>query len=400
MISQEMLELGSKRSVIRELFEYGKQRAAIVGQENVYDFSLGNPTVPAPNCIEEAIIELLKSENTSAIHGYTSAQGDFELRERLAEYLNQTYDAGVKAEHFYITCGAAASLTIVFKALTESKEDEFITIAPFFPEYRVFVENAGAKIVVVPPDTASFQIDMAALEESISVKTKGIIVNSPNNPSGVIYKKETILGLCDLLERKSEEYGHPILLISDEPYREIAFDGIEVPYLTKYYDHTIVCYSYSKSLSLPGDRIGYILIPPTVIESKNIYAAVCGAGRALGYVCAPSLFQKVVSKCIGQTSDMQIYKENRDLLYQRLGELGYTCVHPDGAFYLFVKALEEDAFAFYEKAKEYDLLMVPGGDFGCPGYVRIAYCVAKDMIERSFLAFEKLKQAYSASVNQ
>lgn len=395
MFSEEMYELGMKRSVIRELFEYGKQRANIVGKENIFDFSIGNPTVPAPDCIEESIIELLKTKDTSYIHGYTSAQGDMELRQRLADYLNETYQAGVKADNFYITCGAAASLCITFKALTESNEDEFITIAPFFPEYRLFVKAAGAKFKIVKPDTESFQINISALEETVNEHTKGIIVNSPNNPSGVIYTKDTILKLCEVLNRKSKEYGHPIFLISDEPYREIAFDNIEVPYLTNYYENTIVCYSYSKSLSLPGERIGYILVPPKVSKSESIYAAVMGAGRSLGYVCAPSLFQKVVCKCIGQTSDMEVYKENRDLLYQSLSDMGYQCVYPDGAFYLFVKTLEEDSIAFCENAKKYDLLIVPGDDFGCPGYARISYCVDKDMLKRSFTAFQKLIQTYS-----
>lgn len=396
MVSEKMYELGSKRSAIRELFEYGKKRAAIVGKENVYDFSIGNPTVPAPACVKESIMELLENMDSSLIHGYTSAQGDAETREAIARYLNNRYALNVKADHFYMTCGAAASLCITLRALTERKEDEFVVIAPFFPEYRVFIESQGATFRMVPADTKAFQINFEALEETINPHTKGVIINSPNNPSGTIYSEETINKLATLLERKSAEYGHPIMLISDEPYREIAYDDVQVPYVTKYYKNTIVCYSYSKSLSLPGERIGYILVPDEVENSKAVYAAVCGAGRALGYVCAPSLFQKVIAKCVGQTGDIDLYKKNRDLLYENLTAYGYECVKPQGAFYLFMKALEEDAKAFCERAKAYDLLLVAADDFGCPGYVRVSYCVEEEMIKRSFSAFEKLAQSYKS----
>ena len=290
--------------------------------------------------------------------------------------------------------GAAASLSICFKALTTSLEDEFITIAPFFPEYRVFVESNGAKLVVVPPHTSDFQIDFDALEKAISKHTKGVIINSPNNPSGAIYSEETIQKLAALLTKKSKENGTPIFIIADEPYREIAYDGVEVPYVTKYYDNTLVCYSYSKSLSLPGERIGYVLVPDEVTESKTVYAAVAGAGRALGYVCAPSMFQKVIASCVGQTGDIELYKKNRDLLYDGLTKIGYECFKPQGAFYMFVKALEPDADAFCEKAKAEDLLIVSATGFGCPGYARISYCVDYDMIERSFAAFERLYKRY------
>ena len=394
MISKEMYGLGSKRSTIRELFEYGKKRAVEVGKENVYDFSIGNPTVPAPDCVKETIMELVENMDSVMVHGYTSAQGDFETRQAIATYLNEKYALSVKADELYMTCGAAASLCISIKALTESKADEFVVIAPFFPEYRVFIESQGATFKMVPPDTKAFQINFKALEETITGRTKAVIINSPNNPSGTIYSEDTIRQLAQLLERKSAEYGHAIVLLSDEPYREIAYDDIEVPYVTKYYSQTIVCYSYSKSLSLPGERIGYILVPEAVENSKAVYAAICGAGRALGYVCAPSLFQKVIEKCVGQTGDIHLYKKNRDLLYGKLTSLGYECVNPQGAFYLFVKALEEDSRAFCERAKTYDLLIVPADDFGCPGYVRISYCVDEEMIKRSFTAFEKLAQSY------
>ena len=396
MISESMYELGSKRSTIRELFEYGKKRAAIVGKENVFDFSIGNPTVPAPACVKEAILEILETEESAAIHGYTSAQGDLEVRTGLAQYLNKTYDLQVGPNNFYITCGAAASLCICIKALIESPEDEVIAIAPFFPEYKVFVEGNGGKLVVVEPDFEAFQVNIKGLEAAITKHTKAVIINSPNNPSGVIYTEETIRQVSNLLKRQSEAYGHPIFLISDEPYREIAYNEMKVPYVTKYYTNTLVCYSYSKSLSLPGDRIGYILVPDEVTESQKVYAAICGAARVLGFVCAPSLFQKVILKCLGQTSDINLYKANRDLLYDKLTALGFKCVYPDGAFYLFIKAMEEDAKIFCEKAKVYDLLLVPGDDFGCPGYVRISYCVSQSMLERSFSAFEKLAESYKS----
>ena len=396
MISEKMYGLGSKRSTIRELFEYGMKRAEVVGKENVFDFSIGNPTVPSPACVKESIIEILDTVNSSDIHGYTSAQGSVATRAAIADYLNKTYDLNVGPNNFYMTCGAAASLCICIKALTECKEDEFVVIAPFFPEYRVFIEGQGATFKMVPADTKNFQINFEALEETINEKTKGIIINSPNNPSGVVYSKETLEKLAALLEKKSKAYNHPIVLIADEPYREIAYDGVEVPYATKFYNNTIVCYSYSKSLSLPGERIGYILVPDEMQDSKAVYAAVCGAGRALGYVCAPSLFQRVIEKCVGQTGDIDLYKKNRDILYKNLTEYGYECVNPQGAFYLFVKALEEDAKAFCEKAKAYDLLIVAADDFGCPGYVRISYCVEEAMIMRSLLAFKKLADSYKA----
>lgn len=394
MISEKMYGLGSKRSTIRELFEYGKKRAEIVGKENVYDFSIGNPTVPSPACVKESIMEILDTVNSSEIHGYTSAQGSLETRAAIAAYLNKTYGLKVKADNFYMTCGAAASLCISIKALTESAKDEFIVIAPFFPEYRVFIEAQGAAFKMVPADTEHFQINMDALERAINENTKAVIINSPNNPSGTVYSEATIQKLATLLEKKSKEYSHPIILLSDEPYREIAYDDVEVPYVTKYYNNTIVCYSYSKSLSLPGERIGYILVPDEVENSKAVYAAICGAGRALGYVCAPSLFQRVIEKCVGQTGDINLYKKNRDLLYENLTAFGYECVNPQGAFYLFMKALEEDAVKFCERAKEYDLLLVAADDFGCPGYVRVSYCVEEEMIKRSFAAFKKLAESY------
>lgn len=394
IVAEDMYRLGSQRSAIRELFEYGKKRAEVVGVENVYDFSLGNPTVPAPDCVNETIRELTQTLDSISLHGYTSAQGDLVTRQAIADYLNQTHGTHFTADDFYMTMGAAASLSLCFRALTTSREDEFITIAPFFPEYRVFVEAAGAKLVVVPADTKAFQIDFAALTERITPHTKGVIINSPNNPSGAVYSEETIEKLAFLLRKKANEYGTEIFILADEPYREIAYDGVEVPFVTKYYDNTLVCYSYSKSLSLPGERIGYVLVPKEVTESRMVYAAIAGAGRALGYVCAPSMFQKVLVKCMGQTGDVELYKKNRDLLYEGLTKIGYECFKPQGAFYLFVKTLEEDSDAFCENAKEEDLLIVSATGFGCPGYARISYCVDEDMIKRSFAAFERLYKRY------
>ena len=395
IVSKKMYELGSKRSAIRELSEYGKQQVAKVGAENVFDFSLGNPTVPSPAIVNETLKEIMDNNDSITVHGYTSAQGDVQTRKAIADYLNNTYGTHFTENNFYMTMGAAASLSLCFKALTTSENDEFITIAPYFPEYNVFVESSGAKLVVVSADTTNFQINFDELEQKINKNTKGVIINSPNNPSGAVYSKATIEKLASLLERKSNEYNTQIFIISDEPYREIAYDGIEVPYVTKYYNNTLVCYSYSKSLSLPGERIGFVIVPDEAYESKELYAAICGAGRALGYVCAPSIFQKMLVKCVGQTGDINIYKKNRDILYNGLTELGYECFKPDGAFYMFVKALEDDADAFCEKAKEENILIVSATGFGCPGFVRIAYCVDEDMIERSFAAFKRLKEKYN-----
>ena len=393
MIAQDMMKLGKTRSVIREIFEYGNKRKQEIGADKVFDFSLGNPSVPAPDTVNEAIRDILDEMDSAELHGYTSAQGDAGVRKTIADYINQTYSAGVTADDIYMTVGAAASLTISIKALA-TEGDEFITFTPFFPEYRVFVEGAGAKLVTVPSREKDFQVDPACLEAAITKHTKAIILNSPNNPSGVVLSKDTIGAICDILEKKQQEYGQEIYLITDEPYRELVYDDIEVPYLINYYDNTLVCYSFSKSLSLPGERIGYIVVSNKMKQAKDVYAAVCGAGRALGFVCAPSLFQRVAARCIGQTSDLSEYKNNRDILYQALTKYGYQCVRPDGAFYLFVEAMEEDANAFCERAKKYELLLVPGDDFGCPGYVRISYCVTTEQIKQALPAFEQLAKEY------
>ena len=389
-----MVELGSKRSVIRELFEYGKKRAAEVGADKVYDYSLGNPSVPAPACVNDAIAEIIADNPSIAVHGYTSAQGDFHTRKVIADYINDRFAVSIGADDIYMTCGAAASLTISLKALTASIDDNFIAFAPFFPEYKVFTEAAGARLLVAKSIDGTFQPDVDDLASLIDENTKGVILNSPNNPSGVVYTEENIIKICSLLKEKSAKYGHPIFVISDEPYREIVYDNIKVPYLMNYYDDVVVCYSYSKSLSLPGERIGYIAISPKAYKNRDLYAAVCGAGRALGYVCAPSLMQKVIAKCARAQTDTDAYKNNRDLLLNALEGYGYTCVKPDGAFYLFVKALEEDANAFSERAKHFGLLLVPGDSFGSCGYVRLAYCVSADMIKRSLPQFKELYNSY------
>lgn len=392
MINERMERLGKVRSVIRELFEYGKKRKAEIGEDKVFDFSLGNPSVPAPPCVNEAISQLLSEKNSLELHGYTSAQGDASVRKTIAEYLNGRHGTRFTADSIYMTVGAAASLTICLNALV-CPGDEVLAFAPFFPEYRVFSEGAGAVFKALPP-TEDFQVDPARLAEAITPQTKAVIVNSPNNPSGVVLTEASIKGLCAVLREKSAEYGAPIYLITDEPYRELVYDGVDVPFVSNYYENTLVCYSFSKSLSIPGERIGYIAVTPDMPAASEVYAAVCGAGRALGYVCAPSLFQQVAARCIGATADVSVYRHNRDLLYGALTEYGYTCVKPDGAFYLFVKALEPDATAFCEKAKEKELLLVPADTFGCPGYVRISYCVSTEQIENSLPAFKALAQEY------
>lgn len=393
MYTESLVKLGKVRSEIREIFEYGNKRKAEIGAENVFDFSIGNPSVPAPKSVDDAIIDLVNNFDSVALHGYTSAQGDAHVRETIANYINDKFGTNVTANNIYMTCGAAASLTIVMNAILQ-KDDECIVFTPYFPEYGVFIERTGAKLVEVKSQEKTFQIDMDNFEKAINEKTKAVIINSPNNPSGVVYTVETIEKMCQLLKKKEEEYGHPIFLITDEPYRELVYDDTEVPYVINYYDNTFVCYSYSKALSLPGERIGYIVVSPKMIDEEDAYAAVCGAGRALGYVCAPSMLQRVIEKCISDTSDISIYKENRDLLYNALTKMGFECVYPDGAFYLFVKAMGEDAYEFCEKAKEYELLLVSADSFGAPGYVRVSYCVQTKQIEDALPAFEKLAESY------
>ena len=389
MINKNMYALGANRSCIRELFEYGRQRAAVVGAENVFDYSLGNPSIPAPAGVNEAIKAVLEEMPSLSIHGYTSAPGDLPLRQAVAEDLNARYDAGVRPGDLFIGCGAAPELVSVIRALAVENA-EFIAVAPFFPEYRPFVESSGGRLVVVPADIPNFQIDFAALEAALNANTQAIILNSPNNPAGTVYTAETLGKLAALLEKKSAEFGKTIYIISDEPYRELVYGGVTAPWIPGIYDSTVVCYSWSKSLSLPGERIGYVYVPEKCADHDDLYAAIAGAARAGGHVCAPSLIQKVIARCVGLRPDLQAYDENRRLLSDALRSYGYEMARPDGAFYLFVKAPGGSSKAFSEKAKLQDLLLVPGDDFGCPEYFRICYCVSKDLIERSLPIFEKL----------
>ena len=395
MVSEEMYVLGTKKSTIRTIFEFGQKRAAEVGAENVFDFSLGNPNVPAPGFIRDAAVDILMHGDPTEVHGYTIAPGKPAVREVLAADLKRRFGMEVTGKNLFMTAGAAASVTITFKALTEPG-DEFVTFAPFFPEYRVFVEACGGKLVVVPAKTDDFQIDLTALERVLTPQTKAVIVNSPNNPSGAVYRETTIRRLTDLLRAKEQEYGHPIFIVADEPYREIVYDGASVPCIPLFYDNTIVCYSYSKSFSLPGERIGYIVVPDTAADFARIYGAIAGAARVLTHVNAPSLWQLVVARCAGKAADLSTYAKNAALLYDGLTALGFSCVRPQGAFYLFPQALEPDDAAFCRRAQEYDLLLVPGRDFGCPGYFRAAYCVRTKMIEKSLPRFEELVKSYKS----
>ena len=389
MFNPTAYALGSNRSVIRELFEYGNRRAAIVGRENIYDYSLGNPSIPAPPEVNQAIRDILTEMDSLAVHGYTSAGGDLTTRQAIADDLNARYDAGVGADDLFIGCGAAPELVAAFTALAVPG-GEVLAIAPYFPEYGPFVRQAGMELKVVPPDVPNFQIKLEAVEAMLSQHTQAIIINSPNNPAGTVYTEQTLRELGALLERKSQEFGHPIYIVSDEPYRELVYGGITVPFIPKLYRDTIVCYSYSKSLSLPGERIGYVYVPKAAADSREVLAAVAGASRGLGHVCAPSLMQKVIARCAHVRPDLEAYDRNRKLLLSGLREAGYTVAEPDGAFYLFVQAPGGDAMAFSEKAKEKDLLVVPGDGFGCSGYFRICYCVSENMIRRSIPVFASL----------
>jgi len=393
VVNEKMRELGAKRSVIRELFEYGKKRKAEIGAENVFDFSLGNPSIPAPPVVGETLKRLVDEWDPVALHGYTSAQGDASVRASIAAYLNRTHGASVTADCLYLTVGAAASLTISLTAVLHP-DDEVILLAPFFPEYRVFVERTGAKVVPVLCRAGDFQPDLAALEQAVTPRTRALIINSPNNPTGAVMTEESLRGLADLLRTASKRFGSPIYLIADEPYRELVYDGIKVPYVPHFYENTLVCYSFSKSLSLPGERIGYVMVSPRAENFTALYQAVCGAGRALGFVCAPALFQYMIPYVLGETGDLRVYDHNRRLLYDALTAYGFSVVKPDGAFYLFLKSPEDDANAFCEKAKQFELLLVPSDDFGYPGYARISYCVTTEMIERSLPAFRKLAAFY------
>ncbi|MCI5744959.1 MAG: pyridoxal phosphate-dependent aminotransferase [Erysipelotrichaceae bacterium] len=393
MVNKKMYELGAQKSKIRELFEYGEKLKQQIGSENVFDFSIGNPSVPCPNVVSEALINIVSNTNPTLLHGYTIASGLVFVRKQIADYLNKTYDLNESYEYIYLTAGAAAALTISLNAIL-CEDDEVIVFAPFFPEYKVFVEKAQGKLVICPTKKDTFLPDINMLDKMVNEKTKVVIINSPNNPTGVVYHQETIINIANLLKEKEKKYQHPIFLLSDEPYRELIYSNTSYPFITKYYDNAIVNYSFSKSLSLPGERIGYILIGANCKEKDIIFKAVNGAGRALGFVCESSMFQYLIPYCLGHTSNINIYKENRDILYNALKDIGYQLIYPEGAFYLFMKALEDDDEHFSNVAKKYGLLIVPSTSFGMKGYVRISYCVSKDTIINSLKSFKKLYEHY------
>ena len=389
MFNQQMYQLGSNRSCIRELFEYGLRRAAVVGRENIYDFSIGNPSIPAPAEVKDAFVSIVEEMPPLAVHSYTPAPGAMDARRAVADDLNARFNAGLRAENIFLTCGAAPALLAVLRALSVENA-EIVAIAPFFPEYRPFTECAGGKFVVVPADEAQFQIRMDALEAALTPHTQAVIVNSPNNPSGVVYTRETLAALGELLTRKSAEFGHPIYIVADEPYRELVYDGAEVPYVPAIYPNTVICYSYSKSLSLPGERIGWFCVPDCAADSADLFAACAGAARAMGHVCAPSLQQLAVARCVGLRPDLEAYDRNRSDLYEALTSYGYRCAKPTGAFYMFVRSPRGTAQEFSDRARAHDLLIVPGDDFGCPDFFRISTCVDHDMLLRSLPVFKAL----------
>lgn len=394
MISKKMENMVANSSAIRAMFEEGNRLAKIYGPENVYDFSLGNPNVPAPESIKQAIIEIVQEENPIKLHGYTNSNAGYsEVRQAVAESLNQRFGTSFGERNITMTVGAAGGLNVALKVLL-NPGDEVIVFAPYFGEYRSYTNNFDGVLVEISPNTETFQPKLDEFAEKITEKTKAVIVNTPNNPTGVVYSEETIQKLAEIMKEKQEKYGHEIYLVSDEPYRELAYDGVEVPYLTKYYDNTIVCYSYSKSLSLPGERIGYLVIPDEVSESEKVNAAANVANRILGFVNAPTLQQKVVARCLNEETDLSYYNRNRETLYNGLIDCGFTCIKPEGAFYLFMKSPVENEKEFCEAAKEFNILIVPGSSFGCPGYVRIAYCVAYETIVNALPKFKELSKKY------
>ena len=392
MISDKMKKLVENNSVIREMFEEGKNLRKIYGDENVFDFSLGNPSVETPEKVNEAIKEILEKEDSLKVHGYMSNSGFEDVRTTIATSINKRFETDFSENNIIMTVGAASALNIIFKSIL-NPDDEVIVFAPYFMEYNNYVAGYDGRVVAISPNTENFEPNLEEFENKITNKTKAVLVNTPNNPTGVIYKEDTIKKMVEIMNRKQEEYSHEIFLISDEPYRELVYDDIEVPYLTKYHNNTFIVYSYSKTLSLPGERIGYVVVPDEMEDSKNIITAITISNRIIGCVNAPSLIQRTVMKCINEKVDISIYKKNRDLLYSKLTELGFECIKPEGAFYLFVKTPVDDK-EFCSKAKEFNLLFVSGSSFGCSGYVRIAYCVKTDMIEKSFEAFRKLAEYY------
>lgn len=394
MIAEKMKGMVANSSAIRAMFEEGNRLAKIYGRENVFDFSLGNPNVEAPQAVKEAILSLVTEETPLELHGYTNSNAGYEdVRRTVAKSLNERFQTAFSPENIIMTVGAAGGLNVILKTLVNPQE-EVIVFAPYFGEYRSYTSNVDGVLVEISPDTESFQPKLDEFAEKITPKTKAVIVNTPNNPTGVVYSEETIREMARIMEEKQREYGTEIYLISDEPYRELAFDGVEVPYLTNYYKNTIVAYSYSKSLSLPGERIGYLVIPSEVADSRDVIAAAGVANRILGFVNAPTLLQKVVAKCIGEKTDLTYYNRNRETLYEGLRQCGFRCIKPQGAFYLFVKSPIEDEKEFCEAAKRYNILLVPGSSFGCPGYVRIAYCVAYETITGALPKFQELAKQY------
>ncbi len=393
MISDKMKNLVANSSIIRAMFDEGKRLSKIHGAENVYDYSLGNPNVKPPQQIKDSIKEILDSEDANYVHGYMNNSGFEDVREDIAKHVSQKYCVDVTSKNIVMTCGAAGGLNIVFKTLL-NPADEVVAFAPFFGEYRNYASNFDANLVVIPADTKTFEPNIEALEKAITAKTRIVIVNSPNNPTGVIYSEDTIKKLCDILYKKQEEFGTEIYLVSDEPYREIIYDDAKVPYILNFYDNSIVGYSYSKSLSLPGERIGYLVVNSKIEDFESVMSSLNVANRIMGFVNAPSLFQRVVAKNLNAEVDVNIYKKNRDLLYNHLVDIGFECIKPEGAFYLFPKAPIEDDKEFCDQAKKFNLLMVPGSAFGCPGYFRLSYCISYDKIERSLPAFEKLIALY------
>ena len=393
MISEKMKPYVKNNSAIRMMFEEGNRLRAKYGADKVFDFSLGNPSVPAPDSVREAIIELVNNTDPTVLHGYMSNAGFEDVRQTIAESLNRRFDTKFSAKNLIMTVGAASGLNVILKTILNPGE-EVIVFAPYFLEYGAYVRNYDGVLVEISPDTTTFQPNLAEFEQKITPKTKAVIVNTPHNPTGVVYSEETIRKLSAILEAKQKEFGTVIYLISDEPYRELAYDGVEVPYLTKYYDNTVVGYSYSKSLSLPGERIGYLVIPDEADGSEELISAATIANRTLGCVNAPSLIQKVVAKCVDAKTDLAAYDKNRQALYNGLKECGFECIKPQGAFYLFVKSPVEDEKAFCEAGKKYNILMVPGSSFACPGYVRLAYCVSYETIVNSLPEFKKLATEY------
>jgi len=393
MISEKMKEPMANNKAVAEMFEEGKRLQKIYGKDNVFDFSLGNPSIKAPQKVKEAIQKILETEDSLELHGYTPNAGFNDVRKTIADSLNKRFDTSFNEENIIMTVGAASGLNIIFKSIL-NQNDEVIVLAPYFMEYNNYIQNYDGKIVVVSPNKKDFSPNLEELNQKITPKTKAIIINNPNNPTGVIYDETTIGKIAEILNKKQEEYHHAIAIIADEPYRELAYDNIEVPYITKYYDNTFVVYSYSKSLSLPGERIGYVVVPDKMEDSQNVKTALTIANRIIGCVNAPSLMQKVVMECINEQTDIKTYDENRKTLYNALTSYGFECIKPQGAFYLFVKSPIEDEKEFCTQAKKLNLLFVPGSSFGCPGYVRIAYCVSKDMIQKSLPAFKKLSELY------